>query len=49
MREYSIIAVHYDCKLIGNNSVAIFAAVFSMGRKLMVDKTLRLKRQGGAE
>ncbi|KAF2447076.1 hypothetical protein P171DRAFT_409447 [Karstenula rhodostoma CBS 690.94] len=27
--------------------VAVFAAVFSLGRKLVVDKTLRLKRQSG--
>ncbi|OAL49966.1 hypothetical protein IQ07DRAFT_587640 [Pyrenochaeta sp. DS3sAY3a] len=29
--------------------VAVFAAIFSMGRKLMVDRTLRLKRQGKVE
>jgi hypothetical protein len=26
--------------------VAVFAAMFSVGRKFYVDKTLRLKRQG---
>jgi hypothetical protein len=26
--------------------VAVFAAMFSIGRKFYVDKTLRLKRQG---
>ncbi|KAF2658386.1 hypothetical protein K491DRAFT_652941 [Lophiostoma macrostomum CBS 122681] len=29
--------------------VAIFAAIFSIGRKFYVDKTLRLKRQGKLE
>ncbi|KAJ4297705.1 hypothetical protein N0V90_005600 [Kalmusia sp. IMI 367209] len=28
-------------------AVAVGAAIFSLGRKLMVDKTLRLKRQAG--
>ncbi|KAF2258750.1 hypothetical protein CC78DRAFT_525819 [Lojkania enalia] len=30
-------------------SIAIGAAIFSMGRKLVVDKNLRLKRQAGNE
>ncbi|KAL1606667.1 hypothetical protein SLS60_004074 [Paraconiothyrium brasiliense] len=28
-------------------AIAVGAAIFSLGRKLMVDKTLRLKRQAG--
>ena len=30
-----------------SNSIAVGAAIFSLGRKLIVDKTLRLKRQAG--